>query len=207
MVRSNILKNHRTTDISGRRDLLALPNTQSLQHFITRDTMFAIRLSLFLCVLGTVSAISNAAEKPNIVFVLFDDLPYAGMSALGNTRIETPHMDRLAREGMTFTRAYSEMLCAPSRFTIFTGQWSARHGHTNVGGQQYPHVLKLEPELTQPLTPKSFNLARLLQSAGYTTAIFGKWHMATVGLKPAFAKQCGFDEAVPVLSAAPTRTW
>lgn len=162
---------------------------------------FAVALALALRPPAALPAAEPA--RPNIVFVLFDDLPYAGMSALGNERIETPHMDRFAKEGMTFTRAYSEMLCAPSRFTIFTGQWSARHGHTNVGGQQYPHVLKREPELTQPLTPTSFNLARLLQGAGYTTAIFGKWHMATVGLKPAFAKQCGFDEAVPVLSAAP----
>lgn len=157
-----------------------------------------------LCVL-CVPCGSNlaAAEKPNIVFVLFDDLPYAGMSALGNTRIETPHMDRLVKEGMTFTRAYSEMLCAPSRCTIFTGQWSARHGHTNVGGPQYPYVKMKEPELTRPVTPETFNLAKLLKSAGYTTAIFGKWHMTEVGLKPALAKQCGFDEAVPVSSAAP----
>lgn len=164
-------------------------------------------LTLTLCLLPIFGSLRaedvQRLEKPNILFILADDFPIAGMSAMGNTHIQTPHLDRLSREGVTFQRAYSEVLCAPSRCTIFTGQWSARHGHTNVGGQQYPYVKMKEPVLTQPITPETFNLAKLLKSAGYTTAIFGKWHMTAVGLKPALAKQCGFDEAVPVSSHAP----
>jgi len=151
-----------------------------------------------LCRLATASA------RPNIVFVLFDDLPYAGMSALGNTRIETPNMDRLAKEGMFFSRAYSEVVCSPSRFTIFTGHYAARHGHTTVGGNQYPRALMREPELVRdPIAPGGFNLARLLKNAGYTTAIFGKWHMPGVPIRPRDAEAFGFDEAVPVNHRAP----
>ncbi|NJM54948.1 MAG: sulfatase-like hydrolase/transferase [Verrucomicrobiae bacterium] len=152
-----------------------------------------------------IRASSFAAEpRPNIVFILLDDLPYAGLSALGNTRIQTPHLDRLAKEGMTFTRAYSEVLCAPSRFSIFTGQCSARHGHTTVGGKEYPHAKMREPELVRrPIGPDGFNLARMMKDAGYRTAIVGKWHMPGVGILPKEAAAFGFDEAVPVNHRAP----
>jgi arylsulfatase A-like enzyme len=147
---------------------------------------------------------ATASARPNFVFVLFDDLPYAGMSALGNTRIETPNMDRLAKEGMFFSRAYSEVVCAPSRFTIFTGQYAARHGHTTVSGNQYPRARMREPDLVRnPIASGSFNLARLLKSTGYTTAIFGKWHMPGVPIRPRGAEAFGFDESVPVNHRAP----
>ena len=159
-----------------------------------------------LSVLCLLCSSATASARPNIVFVLFDDLPYAGMSALGNTRIETPSMDRLAKEGMFFSRAYSEVVCSPSRFTIFTGQYAARHGHTTVGGNQYPRALMREPDLVRnPIAPGSFNLARLLKDAGYTTAIFGKWHMPGIPIRPRDAEAFGFDEAGPVSHRAPLK--
>jgi arylsulfatase A-like enzyme len=168
----------------------------SLKHL---STVFA--LSALFC--GH-SLAAGIAARPNIVLVLYDDLPYAGMSALGNTRIQTPNMDRLVKEGMLFSRAYSEVLCAPSRCTIFTGQYAARHGHTTVGGREYPHAKMREPDLVrEPLAPGGFNLARMLKDAGYTTAIFGKWHMPNVPVVTAKAKALGFDEAVPVDHRAP----
>ena len=164
------------------------------------------RLLTFLALIAALCGQTHAAEpaRPNIVFILLDDLPYAAMSAVGNTRLQTPHMDRLAKEGMTFTRAYSEVLCSPSRFTIFTGQYAARHGHTTVGGREYPHAKMREPDLVrEPLQPGGFNLARMLKDAGYITAIFGKWHMPAVPIVPAKARALGFDEAVAVNHRAP----
>jgi len=84
-----------------------------------------------------------AAEcaRTNIVFFLVDDMPYATMSTLGHEWLETPSMDRILKEGMFFSQAYSENLCAPSRASIMRGQWSARHHRTDVVPGVHPNAL------------------------------------------------------------------
>jgi arylsulfatase A-like enzyme len=155
----------------------------------------------------------KTAAKPNIVFILIDDLPYAGLSLTGNSALETPNMDRLAKEGMFFTRAYSEMLCGPSRATLITGQSAARHGRTdNVPGShpfarmQEP-LLPLKPDvntslhfdliqtmrLPDPVLPGSYTIITALKAGGYRTAISGKWHLPGLYLSPAKARELGFD--------------
>ena len=160
---------------------------------------------------------SHAAEtperKPNIVFVLVDDLPYAGLSLTGNSWLETPSIDGLAKQGMFFTRAYSEVVCGPSRISIMTGQFAGRHGRTDNVPGVHPRALMLEPllpapaggdagkefdeaagdRLPSPLEPESYSLVKALKADGYRTALSGKWHMRKQHLTPAEARDYGFD--------------
>jgi N-acetylglucosamine-6-sulfatase len=104
-----------------------------------------------------------AARPPNIVFVLVDDMRWDEMRAAGHPFLDTPHLDRLAREGMRFANAFATTpLCSPSRATFLTGQYAHTHGivdNTARASQDLP------------------TFPRALQQAGYTTGFFGKWHM------------------------------
>ncbi len=152
--------------------------------------------------------------KPNIVFILVDDMPYAGTSATGNPVLETPHMDRIAKEGMIFSRAYSETVCGPSRATIMTGQFAGRHGRTDNVPGVHPFALMQEPlrplpvgvepggfpgdgaagaRLPDPVQPGGYSLVQALKAAGYRTGISGKWHLPMQHLTPATAPRYGFD--------------
>jgi arylsulfatase A-like enzyme len=118
---------------------------------------------------GTLQAPSpaerDAAERPNIVVVLVDDLRFDEFHAGGHPYIETPNIDRLAREGALFTNAFHAVpLCSPNRATLLTGQFPSRHGIIdNVARDLASHHLA------------TFNIP--LQAAGYRTAFLGKWHM------------------------------
>jgi arylsulfatase A-like enzyme len=108
---------------------------------------------------------------PNIVFIMTDDQRHDALSAAGNPILRTPNIDRLATEGVRFADAFvTNALCAPSRATILTGLYSHAHGViTNGGGPQYYNQPGLPPEQT--------TFVDLLRSAGYHTALIGKWHL------------------------------
>ncbi|NBV52121.1 MAG: hypothetical protein EBR83_01075 [Verrucomicrobia bacterium] len=175
---------------------------------------------LFTLLLLSVSFVGKAlAEapkpKPNIVFILVDDMPYAGPSVTGNTLLQTPHMDRIAKEGILFSRAYTEPLCGPSRATLMTGQFAGRHGRTDNAPGVHPYALMQEtllpasPEkkparggqdegessarLPDPVQPGGYSLAQALKAGGYRTAITGKWHLPLQHLTPKLAPRYGFD--------------
>jgi arylsulfatase A-like enzyme len=158
---------------------------------------------LFLFVLGP----SLFASKPNVVLFLVDDMGWKDCGAYGSQYYETPNIDRFAKRAMRFTNAYSQPLCSPTRASLLTGQYSARHRITSATGHQAPqpegHVfLKETAPPTQPmLTPESKNfleptqitLAETLKSAGYRTAHIGKWHLGLT--QPHWPEQQGFDVA------------
>ena len=123
-----------------------------------------------------------AAPKPDIVFILADDLGYGNLGCYGQTRIKTPHLDRLAAEGMRFTDAYAgATVCAPSRCALMTGLHT---GHARTRGNQFPDL---------PLRPQDVTVTELLKRAGYRTGLFGKWSLGNIG-STGHPTRKGFDE-------------
>lgn len=107
-----------------------------------------------------------AADRPNVIFILADDLGYGDLSIFGQEKLLTPHIDRIGKEGMVFTQHYSgNTVCSPSRAVIMTGQHPGHvHCRGNVGSED---MIALDPEMV--------TLPRLFKNAGYATGAFGKW--------------------------------
>lgn len=125
-------------------------------------------------------------SQPNIIFILADDLGYGDLGFLGQRWIETPHIDRLARDGMIFSNHYAgATVCAPSRSSLLTGLHT---GHTPVRGN-----LEIQPEGQYPLPDSLPTLGHILQRSGYATGAFGKWGLGFVGTSGDPGRQ-GFDE-------------
>ena len=164
---------------------------------------------LLACLVSVLCPPVSVAKRPNIVFILADDLGWADTTLYGHTKLyRTPHLDRLSDRGMTFTRAYSASpLCSPTRASILTGQHPARIGLTTPNCHTGPVVLKatpgtkgnpgkkaVGPNPVSRLDTKYFTLAECLKEAGYVTGHFGKWHL---GMTPHSALEHGFDVDIP----------
>jgi arylsulfatase A-like enzyme len=123
---------------------------------------------LALLALLPVVAPAQSVRPPNIVFILADDLGYGDLGSYGQKKIATPHLDRLAAEGIRFTQFYAgSTVCAPSRSVLMTG----RHmGHTTVRGNAGARGL-----IAQTLAPTDVTFATVLKNAGYATGLIGKW--------------------------------
>ncbi len=143
-----------------------------------------LALSLFAALQPLVStAESKKAGSPNVVFILADDLGYADLSCYGSKEITTPHLDKMAAEGMKFTDFYAAAcVCTPTRAAFLTGSYPKRVGlHNGV----------LSPKTKSGLNPSEVTLAELLKAQGYATACIGKWHL---GLEEAVLPLAhGFD--------------
>ncbi len=127
----------------------------------------------------------NTNQKPNIIYILADDLGYGDLSSYGQTHFKTPNIDALANSGIKFTQHYSgSTVCAPSRSTLMTGQHT---GHTPIRGNK-----EVKPEGQHPIASEVFTLGELMQSEGYVTGAFGKWGLGYPGSEGAPTKQ-GFD--------------
>ncbi len=117
---------------------------------------------------------AERADRPNVIYILADDLGYGELGSYGQTKIRTPNLDRLAREGMRFTQHYSgSPVCAPSRATLLTGLHTGRtlvRDNYELGG-----FLDEEERGQLPLKPGTVTVGTLLQDHGYATAIIGKW--------------------------------
>lgn len=121
--------------------------------------------------LSMVAATSCAEEEPkNVIYILADDLGFGDLSILGQTKFETPNIDRLAREGVLFTQHYAgSTVSAPSRSVLMTGQHT---GHTCIrGNREQPG----DQEGQEPIADEEFLMPELFKQAGYATACFGKW--------------------------------
>lgn len=124
---------------------------------------------------------STAAERPNIVLIFADDLGWQEPGFAGSDFNETPHLDRLAKQGMVFTQAYAAAgNCAPSRACLLSGQYTPRHGVYAVGSTDRGPAerMRMTPvKNNSGLRAEEFTLPQALKSAGYVTGIFGKWHL------------------------------
>ena len=124
-------------------------------------------------------AAAPASRPPNILFILADDLGWTGLSCYGNKAVTTPNLDRLAAQGMRFSQAYADAQCSPTRAAFLSGQYGARTGVVKViAEQEPPKAFMRPPEANLALSPDVATLARTLRSAGYTTGLSGKWHIA-----------------------------
>lgn len=131
-----------------------------------------MRSTLCLLALCCTAAVSPAAEsaRPNLIFILSDDLAQGDVGCFGQKLIQTPSLDRMAREGTLYTQAYcGTTVCAPSRTSLITG---LHMGHSPVRANR-----EIQPEGQMPLPAGTFTVAKLLKSAGYATAVVGKWGM------------------------------
>ncbi len=150
------------------------------------------QILLLLIILVVVSCQTKPANnvqevsKPNIVYILADDLGYGDLSCYGQTHFNTQNLDKMAGEGMLFTQHYAgTTVCAPSRSALMTGQHT---GHTPIRGNK-----EWKPEGQWPIPDQAYTVAELLKEAGYTTGAFGKWGLGFVGTEGDPNEQ-GFDE-------------
>jgi arylsulfatase len=141
-----------------------------------------------------------AQKKPNIVYVLADDLGYGDIGSMGQVKIETPNIDAIRRNGMLFTQYYAMPVCAPSRYCLMTGKHS---GHAYIRGndewdERGPvwdfQAMEANPALEgqRPIPDSTLTIAKICKKAGYTTALVGKWGLGgpmTAGLP----NKQGFD--------------
>lgn len=129
------------------------------------------------------------ARRPNVIFILVDDLGWSELGCYGNTFNETPHLDTLARQGMRFTQAYAAApVCSPYRAALMSGQYPARIGVTDY----------LRPDSAWHLPEDLVTLPELFRNAGYATGIIGKWHLSGYdksGVKSGPGRH-GFDEVM-----------
>lgn len=134
-------------------------------------------------------------QRPNILFILIDDLGWSDLSCYGSAVNRTPHIDRLAGEGTRFTQAYAAAhICSPTRGSIMTGKFPARTHITDwIPGHKKTGKLKV-PDWTQALPDEEITLGEMLQQAGYKTAWFGKWHLR--GLPEAERRRLGNDARI-----------
>jgi arylsulfatase A-like enzyme len=158
-----------------------------------------------LCLSVGVAEAADAGRKPNVVLFLVDDMGWRDCGAYGSTYYETPNIDALAKKGMLFTDAYSaNPLCSPTRASILTGKYPARHGITSAVGHTppkergYPETTPANRQTIQPesrtfLDPKEYTVAEALHDAGYATGHFGKWHLGLT--EPHWPDKQGYDVA------------
>ena len=177
-------------------------------------TNLPMPLSLALLVsaaLWCAAPAARAAElsgKPNVILFLVDDMGWMDSTPYGSKYYDTPNMERFAKRAMRFTDAYATPLCSPTRASILTGKYSARHGITTASGhlppqppgfkflpdEAPPGKRMLMPESKNYLEPSEYTLAEALRDAGYKTAHIGKWHLGLT--EPYWPEQQGFDVAI-----------
>src|SRR5687767_1368974 len=165
----------------------------------------AIR-ALSLC-LAASSLLGADAKRPNVIVFLVDDMGWRDCGVYGSQYYETPNIDHFAQRAMRFTDAYAEPLCSPTRASLLTGKYSARHGITSATGHQPPQPAGyrflpasapanraiVTPESKNYLEPSEYTLPETLREAGWRTAHIGKWHLGLT--PPHWPEKQGFEVA------------
>jgi len=156
-------------------------------------------LPLLFIVLSACSSQKAEEIRPNVLFILADDFGYHDLSVMGSSYYETPNMDRIANEGTIFTNGYATcQVCSPSRASIMSGKFPARHGITDwIGAPEGEEWRKhrrfnqlLPPEYVHQLPHEYTTLPEAMKEAGYLTFFAGKWHLGSKGSWP---EDHGFD--------------
>ncbi len=139
-------------------------------------TLFSITMGMGAAAQLSQPALAEADERsqPNIIYILADDLGYGDLGSYGQDKIQTPRLDRMAEEGMRFTRHYAGApVCAPSRCVLMTGLHTS---HAPIRGNG-----EVKPEGQRPIPTDFVTVGNLLQDAGYHTACIGKWGLGGPG--------------------------
>jgi arylsulfatase A-like enzyme len=163
---------------------------------ITRQILLTVSLGLL-----SFSSFSQppGEQKPNVLFILADDFGYTDLSCMGSQYYETPNIDRIAKSGMMFTDGYAAcQVCSPSRASIMTGKFPARHGITDWIGEKSGEDWRslgrqsqlLPAEYVHNLPSEYVTLPEALKEGGYATFFAGKWHLGSKGYWP---EDNGFD--------------
>jgi arylsulfatase A len=163
-----------------------------------------VRFLLLLLACCAATADRAAAERPrppNVVVILMDDLGWRDVGFMGNTFVETPHLDRLARSGVVFTQAYaSAPNCAPTRACLMSGQYTPRHGiYTVVDPRQpagSPWQKLMAADSKAELATEVVTIPETVRSRGYATAFFGMWNLGRGRTGPRTPGGQGFDTVV-----------
>lgn len=170
---------------------------------IKTASLLLFHFAIILC-----NAQENQAKetsKPNIIYILADDLGYGDLSCYGQEKFSTPNIDKLAQEGMLFTQHYSgSSVCAPSRSALLTG---LNTGHTPIRGNK-----GVEPEGEYPIPNTAFTIAEMLQEKGYITGAFGKWGLGNPGsegdpLQQGFDSFYGYNSQLLAHNYYPEHLW
>jgi len=160
-------------------------------HAVTRGAALLLAGLFSGVVVESKAAAAGApAARPNLIFILADDLGWGDLSCYGNTFLRTPNLDRLAQGGTLFTHFYvAGSVCSPSRSAFMTSMYPARN---RIHGHYATPEMNTARGMSQWLDPKIPNVAALLRAAGYTTAHIGKWHLGNGSGGPPIADY-GFD--------------
>ena len=157
---------------------------------------FVILLSLFM---GFIFSL-GAKSRPNVIVVLVDDMGYSDLGSFGG-EVRTPHLDRLAKNGLRFTQNYNSARCCPSRASLLTGLYSHQAGIANFTGRDSTD--RLGPAYLGKLNKQCMTLAEVLKGVGYSTYGVGKWHVGHEELPT----ERGFDEYYGYIRGHSTSQW
>ena len=158
-----------------------------------------MKYTTLVFLLITQTLIAQKPTRPNVLFILVDDLGLTDLSCTGSRFYETPNVDKIAREGTVFTQGYAACaVCSPSRASILTGKFTARHGITDWIGaksgtdwRSEKHEDKLLPaDYVRELSKQDIVLPEVMKANGYATFFAGKWHL---GDKGSYPEDHGFD--------------
>lgn len=145
-----------------------------------------LEIKILLMGLSTLPMQAEGKTPMNVIFILCDDMGYGDLGCYGQKYIQTPHLDRMAKEGMQFMQHYAGCpVSAPSRCSIMTGLHT---GHAQIRGNK-----EIYPEGQEPMGKDTYTIARLMKNAGYRTGLFGKWGLGAPG-SASTPNQMGFDE-------------
>jgi arylsulfatase A-like enzyme len=152
---------------------------------VSRRTWLGLLASVAAATVAITPAVAQQPKKPNVVFILADNVGYGDLGAYGGGELRgapTPNIDRLASEGLRLTQFLVEPACTPSRAALMTGQYSIRSGLSLIAIEGSPYTL----------SARAFTMGEMFKDAGYATAIFGKWHLGSAPQSLPTAH--GFDE-------------